>query len=456
MKNSYRLILVVFFLGAIGLFLGDIHAAVTSPFVQTTFVPRYQNRIYPEQLSIIPVGNGIADDTRALQFAINYAIAHAPATLVLNRNYRITRMLIIQQAKNLDIGGTGTIRNSGAVTANGTIRPNGSGIFIIRNGSETIRIANLRLIGSWSAAQVSTGSADGPGIVIGNFVNDGMKTNRVIVIENNILEKFNYSGIMIVGQTTETNPPLANQYVLIQNNHISNSSNGVFAYKNAEGITITKNHIVNTAYDGIALDTAAASVQRVADAIASISISKVRITDNLVEKIGSQHSSIGILLKGLINDAVILRNVIREVRAPIKQVYVVNGKSYPMSIAYGISVGPDAHQQSGRDVIISLNDISILNAELTKNGLVVGGYTNVIVQGNKLSAMSNGLCMRYIDVPSLKFYGNQMNGCEFQTEKSAILISQKKNKSYELQFTSNSYNGKMLVGNERIKYGLIP
>lgn len=456
MKNSYRFILVVFFLGAVGLFLGDIHAAVTSPVVQTTFVPRYQNRIYPEQLSIKPVGNGIADDTRALQFAIDYAIAHAPATLVLNRNYRITKMLIIQKAKNLDIGGTGTIHNSGAVAADGTIRKNGSGIFIIRNGSETIRIANLRLIGSWSASQVSTGSADGPGIVIGNFVNDGMKTNRVIVIENNVLSDFNYSGIMIVGQTTETNPPLANQFVLIQNNRISNSSNGVFVYKNAEGINITKNHIVNTAYDGIAFDTAAASVQRVPDKIASISISKVRITENLLEKIGSQHSSIGILLKGLINDAVILRNVIREVRAPIKQVYVVNGKSYPMSIAYGISVGPDAHKQSGSNVIISLNDLSILNAELTKNGLVVGAYSNVIVQGNKFSAMANGLCMRFIDVPSLKFYGNQMNGCEFQKDKSAILISQKKDVSYELENKSNSYNGKMLIGDERIRYSKMP
>lgn len=425
-------------------------SGVESPIVATSFQPRYpKNLIYPEMLPTKPVGDGLADDTAALQFAINYAQARTPATLVLNRNYRISRLLIVNGAKDLDIGGAGTIRNSGAINANGTVRASGSGIFIIRNGSERVRIANLRLTGSWSAAQVSTGSADGPGIILGNFPNTGMKTNKVIVIENNILENFNYSGIMLQGQTTELNPKLANEYVLIRNNKISNSSNGVFVYKNSKGITVRNNHVSNMAYDGLGFDTAAATTSGVPDNIQSISITDIDVSGNLLEKIGTRHSSIGIVLKGLVTNAVVTKNIIRKVKAPLN--------AYGMSVAYGISIGKDAHGISGSNITVSANEISNIESLMTRNALVIGGFQDVIVQGNKLKDVADGYCMRFIYATNLKFYGNDLQNCEVSAANNAsIIIVQRNADQPALEYWSNKYNGNALATKQKIDFRIIP
>ena len=317
--------------------LNSLGGPSNSPIENTVFNPRYNTIVKPELITYpaalgineSEIGNGLGDDTVALQYAIEFTKAITPATLMLNGNYKVTRVLDVSRASHLDIGGSGTIRKSGA---NAKI----SGIFRIMDGCKDVRVANLNLIGSHSSILTSDFWAlpndQVDGISIGKMPNDGMEKNVGITIENNKMTGFNHSAILVMGNLkipaswVAAHPnwqmehlfywnvgnalSLANESVMIRNNEITNSSNGIFVYKNASNIVIEKNYVHNTGYDGIVLDTRAYS-----DANDSMPITTVRILGNLVENIGHQHSSIGILAKGKVTDVVIIRNTVRGVRA---------------------------------------------------------------------------------------------------------------------------------------------
>lgn len=117
-NRNFLKLLIVLTLGLMFVLFQNFSISPASPLIATEFKARYGNVIYPELLKTKPIGDGVADDTEALQYAIDYAKARTPATLILNKTYKITRQLIIHGAHDLDIGGTGTIHNSGAVLAN--------------------------------------------------------------------------------------------------------------------------------------------------------------------------------------------------------------------------------------------------------------------------------------------------------------------------------------------------
>ncbi|MCO5143099.1 MAG: glycoside hydrolase family 55 protein [Oligoflexia bacterium] len=440
---------------------GSVAGLASGP--KSTHTPRYpNNQILPENLWISPVGDGITDDTLALQTAINYAKSKTPASLVLNGNYRISGYLIINNARDLDIGGTGTISRINASDSSGFSNKANSGIFYISDGSYNIRIANLVLSGPFSSTIPSTGT--GNGIIIGRNGNQQTPTNVGaatigVTIENNTLSGFNHSAILVQrnfynGQLPNgsylnwrpemipvTPLPPPNKSISIRHNKISNSSNGVFVYKNAESILVEHNDISNMGYDGVVFDTAAAS-----DYNFSMPINGVRVYDNVMTDIGKMHSSAGVLIKGKIDNVVIARNTIRDVNAIYNPVY-------NRVAAFGISVSHDAYYSISSNVTMGGNVIdSVITDYTSGNGIFVGaGHKKITIQGNEISNIG-GPCLQLWKLTETKIYGNKFSDCEYGGPGKRVYI-----RAWDtgpavrpgvIEFGLNTYGGSVLPANQ--------
>ena len=121
--------------------------------------------------------------------------------------------------------------------------------------------------------------------------------NDDIRIEDNRISGGNWAGIMVYGRTGGDNSRPCNSHILIRRNRIDASSNGIFVYKNARAVTIADNVIGTVGYDGIVLDTCAAT-----DRVASGPIAGVRIDRNRVQRFGLYGAGIGLLIKGRVTD----------------------------------------------------------------------------------------------------------------------------------------------------------
>lgn len=147
-----------------------------------------------------------------------------------------------------------------------------------------------------------------PAILVGDdrLTAQSCPRNDHIRIEDNRISGGNWAGIMVYGRTGGDNSRSCNSHIDIRRNRIAASSNGIFVYKNARAVTITDNVIDTVGYDGIVLDTCAAT-----DRIASGPIAGVRIDRNRVQRFGMYGAGIGILIKGRVIDVQGRDNVIR-------------------------------------------------------------------------------------------------------------------------------------------------
>lgn len=206
-------------------------------------------------------------------------------------------------ADNVILSGLSNIRmvGSGAKIR----RPEGSSstrpIFNLKNGCEKIEISGFALIdgGFAGAATVSTGER--PVILIGDDSGAGGlgATNRDITIANNReITGGNWAAIMVYARSNSAGTVTPhNSNIFIHHNGISDSSNGVFIYKNADNIHVDDNDISDIGYDGIIFDTRAES-----DVVTSGAITNVHCNRNTIDGFGSYGYGVGILVKGLVSD----------------------------------------------------------------------------------------------------------------------------------------------------------
>lgn len=275
------------------------------------------------------VSDGRTDSAEAIQRAVDYVAAHH-SRLSLAGHFLIKKPIRLTGAAYDVCGCGGIIRRSGG---------SASSIFRIVN-AQRLRVYDFELLeGEHSAAQPSTGS--NAVIQIGDTDRSDDTLNQDIEIFNNAIRGSNWAGIMVYGNRGAFGVPKSRN-IDIHHNRVTDSSNGIFIYKNAEQISVRSNRIALTAQDGIVFDTRAATDTRPTEANRNISI-----LDNVVVNPGRYGQGIGIVLKGDNAHALIEGNDIR---------YVARGQARP-SPAYGILINADFSGSAGHDYDVRRNTV---------------------------------------------------------------------------------------------------
>ncbi len=275
------------------------------------------------------VSDGRTDSAEAIQRAVDYVAAHH-TRLSLAGRFLIKKPIRLT-GRGYDVCGCGgTIRRSGG---------SASSIFQIVNAQD-LRVHDFALLeGEHSATQPSTGS--NAVIQIGDTDRSDNTLNQNIEIFNNTIRGSNWAGIMVYGNRGALGVPKSRN-INIHHNRITDSTNGIFVYKNADQISVKSNQIALTAQDGIVFDTRAATDSRPTEANRNISI-----LDNVVVNPGRYGQAVGILLKGDNAHARIEGNEIRD---------VAKGQVRPLP-AYGILINADFSGSAGHDYDVRRNTI---------------------------------------------------------------------------------------------------
>lgn len=272
-------------------------------------------------------------------------------------DFSVTTPLVLRDMRNVLVTGDGvTLRASGPSSA-----------FFTIIGSSHLRLTGFRLIGHTSATHPSTGS--GPAVMIGSTDATETLTNHNVEIDHLKISGANWAGIMIYGRygalgTTK------NDTIRIHHNIVTDSSNGVFVYKNAHNVAIYSNRIERTGQDGIAIDTRAAT-----DRVVSEANSDICVTDNVISNVGLSAQGIGVLVKGDNDRILVARNRIQRVGVQPKAIG---------PIAAGIALVPDFGKSMPRDIIVSNNDIEDIRPNSPSGyGLLADpGIRSLMLRGN--------------------------------------------------------------------------
>jgi hypothetical protein len=294
-----------------------------------SLLPKSASIIYISFLVLVPCAIGAHARTPDLQILLPLG-GHDQTIRFPAGDFSVTAPLRLEDMQNMLVIGNGT-----------TLRATGpsSAIFSIV-GSTHVRLTGFRLIGHASATQPSTGS--GPGIMVGSTNPTETRTNHDIEIDHTTISGANWAGIMIYGRYGVLGS-IKNDTIKIHDNDISDSSNGIFVYKNAQAISIYSNRIDRTGQDGIAVDTRAAT-----DRIVSEGNSYICVTDNIISNAGLSAQGIGVLVKGNNDHILIARNRIRSIGTQ-------SGSIGP--IAAGIALVPDFGKSVPSHIMVTDNTV---------------------------------------------------------------------------------------------------
>jgi hypothetical protein len=206
---------------------------------------------------------------------------------------------------------------------------------------------------------------------VGSLSPQENRTNDQIEISDFVISGADWAAVMVYGRYGHQDA-IKNSRIYIHDNIISDSSTGVFVYKNASNVRILRNDINKMALDGIAVDSRAAT-----DEIASEPNYDIRIARNLVSGCGINGQGIGILIKGLNRNVSVSWNRVSNVGTV---------SNYRGPVAIGIGVVPDSDQKFARSVKIGNNFISGIWPESTRGYgiLIVKGATNTFIKENTI------------------------------------------------------------------------
>jgi polygalacturonase len=315
-------------------------------------------------------GDGQRDDTKALQAAIDAAVAAGGGDVVFAPGtYKISRFLVLDNAHAIKL----------TTESSATIRQikHKSYCFIIMNGSSEITITNLILAGSDTPLEAG---GLGGGILIGNYYGEGGDagtTKRNIVIENVQISGFAFAGILLHACQSGKIVP-RNEHITIRNSAIRDCQNGIMVYKNGRHIKIENNIIEETWQDGIAIDTRCAT-----DPEPSMENADISIRGNVIRRAGKDAQAVGILVKGKNNAIDIAGNRIHDIGVDL---------TGPDHKSYGILLGPDSFGDfNADDVRITGNSLfRISSVSGDDMGIFIGEKSrNIRIEGNWLYRTGN-------------------------------------------------------------------
>lgn len=279
-------------------------------------------------------------------------------------NYCIGDVARIENVEKVTLTGS----QGAALVKSANAAPSNTALLQLVN-TNRFHIDCLRMKADFSSTDASTGS--NPGILVGEIAPsaDG-NANIQTCITNCNMEGFNWSAIMIYGaRNAFSGNSQANIGFQVYKNDISNSSNGVFVYKNACLGDIYQNTIYDMYQDCIAIDTRAAS-----DTQPSLPIGQISIYKNDLYGFGKSAQGIGVLFKGAIEGSDITQNKIHDAST----LNALNN--------YAILVGPDFGGLQPRNNCIEKNDINGIYAASGRQGMgiLVNQSINITTRKNRI------------------------------------------------------------------------
>lgn len=273
--------------------------------------------------------------------AINRSITLPPGTYVLDKP------ILLSNLRNVTVEGSGVTLKS-----NGKLRQ-----FIQIIGVRGVRIHGLHIEGMWSATRPSDG--DKPAIIVGSLDRREDRTNEGVEISDVKIIGADWAGILVYGRYGSFST-IKNYNISIHDNDISNSSIGIFVYKNARNIKITRNNINMMGQDGIAIDSRAQS-----DATQSEPNYDIQVTGNIISGCGYSAPGIGIVVKGNAQEIDVADNRIS---------HVGDMAGYQHLMAIGIGVVPDFSRLLPSSVSISNNIVAkIWPGSINGHGILIAG-----------------------------------------------------------------------------------
>lgn len=316
-----------------------------------------------------------ADIAPAIEKAVEHLRQHGGGTLDFSGiQAKVSRAITLNGVSNIVFSG-----KRARLTKLPRV-PNNCTIFHIRGGSIGVSIEDFSSLDGGCQGGAGPMASNDPVILIGDIVsNSSTAANRNISVLRNTISYSFWGGIVVYGRAGSNGSPAPlNQTIRVSGNTITNSSNGVFVYKNARDIEVTDNRIVHSGYDGIVFDTHAAT-----DRGSTEPIEDIRVTGNVVDTFGSYGYGVGILLKGEVNRARVLGNRIQN--GSVNRGGVFNN--------YGILLTNDTGRRRGaNDVLIEQNVISNIRSSRPNGGFginVNGQAKRIRILRNQVSQTTN-------------------------------------------------------------------
>lgn len=318
------------------------------------------------------IGDGVTDDTAAIQAAIDAAIVAGRGAAVILPSpsgfYRISSELVVDDAVGLTIIGYGLPRiHQDTNSVNG---------LVITGDSSDIEVCGLRLTGTSAATVTGAGILAGYNSLSGN---DDFSLSD-IRIHDNYVEGFPFAGIHVNGYKDEELADFTIENVWVERNSISDVSAGIFVYKGLRDVHIGRNIVTDTDGPLIYCDTRSAS----GDSHTAFQIDGLHVCDNKGRRWAKTNSYTGFLIKGLVRNAWVSRNHLDT-----------NGNQAHTHSAVGIIVQQeDTGNLAGYNINILDNivrNIYTTGAGKSSNdGIQIrGGFRDVVIRGNTLENLGH-------------------------------------------------------------------
>lgn len=253
---------------------------------------------------VAAVGDGITNDTTAIQAMINYLAARGGGILLIPyKQFKVTQISITNMS-NLTVTGKGELKGSG-----------GSGVFgvVYISNSSSITIDDINISG------INSGSDD-RGIWVADSHNVTIKGNRITNFAQEAINLWGTSNAVeptnhildnyILGNNYGIRTQANTEYVEIDRNKVINNNYGI--YGALGNCRVTNNKVIQNKY-GIVLDASLGSNPD------HSSISGNQINHN---------RAIGLLLQGLVSGEQVMDNQILSTVGP--DVWPTTGKSHSL------------------------------------------------------------------------------------------------------------------------------
>ena len=267
-----------------------------------------------------------------------------------------------------------------------------SAIFRLTRGVDNVTIEHLQLKGNMTSLDASSGSQ--PLIMVGDYVSGlvaaaptDTEVNNRVTIQHCEMSGSNWACVVFYGGQSGAFYQ-RNTNMTVRNCDISESSSGVFSYKNAENHIFEYNHIRNMAQNCISFDTRAAS-----DPVeVSLPMYKMRANYNVCTGYGQSGQGSALLWKGLIFDSECFGNI-------VKDAFAASSVVPPHNVA--IFAGPDFQGDAPARVRIINNRVSsVYSSGLNGIGIWCStGVTRAHIEGNYV-----------YDCMTISLYMNQASG----------------------------------------------
>jgi len=272
-------------------------------------------------------------------------------------------------------------------------------IFKIHGGCTNIEIRGFADLDGGKNGSTLASNDNKPVILIGHLqTSPGNVVNENIRIIDNTVRRSMWGGIVVYGATIAGGTPI-NRNIRIERNTIKQCSNGVFCYKNTQNVKISNNYIFESGYDGVIMDTMAAT-----DAVTTEPITDVLIQGNTIDKFGMYGFGVGILMKGAISQTNITKNTIRNGM-------VNSGGSFQN---YAINFSADSGGGLVTDCSVEGNTITSIASSAANGGYginVGGAHSGITISNNKIRGTTNHAILIGTNADGVIVEGNRAIEC---------------------------------------------